>query len=347
MKPDTLAILNDPELLVVRDEHFAHMEDVFAGRDKGPGQCFVLYGVAEDIDVDPDNPNDIQARIDDAFDRLAAQADALRDRKVFRPLIITIGMRGVHFLDSMFHNHTLDPGQTWQTMRVKNPVGQLPLPDLATDPLWALARECTERILAVDAPVVLMNPPCLSCALNLIVNLYGTDIYYAMMDSPNAVRRDLTVVHQIVRDTHKWYADNAVPTGQFQGAAATVRCQPPGYGQIDGCSTQMVSPEFYADMIAPLDAEVLGLYPHGGMIHLCGSHTQHLATWRNMKELRSVQLCAGPNLEVDRYYTELRNDQIIYIGPTKDLSLDRILSVTSGRRIILAENLPGPLPTRR
>jgi len=346
VKPDTLAILSDPELIAIRDMHFARMEDVYAGRDDGPGQCFVLYGVTEDIGVEPEDPGDVQAKVEAALDKLADQADALRDEKVFRPLIIDIGMGGVHYLDRMFHGHVLDEGKTWQTMKLKTPVGRLELPDLATDPLWALARECTERIVAAGAAVVLTTPPCLSCAINLIVNLYGTDIYYAMMDDPDTVRHDLLVVHEIIRATHKWYVDN-VPTRQFQGAAPFVRCQPPGYGQIDGCSTQMISPEFYRDMVAPLDAEVLGLYPNGGMIHLCGSHTQHLKVWREMKPLRALQLCAGPNLEVDVYFNELRDDQIIYIGPTKDLSLDRILSVTAGRRIILAEDLPEPLPQRR
>ena len=346
MKPDTLEILSDPELVAIRDRHFARMEDVFAGRDDGPGECFVLYGETVALGVEPEGDEDIPARLAAALDELADKADRLRDEKVFRPLVLDLGMCGVHFLDRMFHGHVLDAGKAWQNMRLKAPIGQLRLPDLATDPLWARARECAERAVAAHATVPLMTPPCLSAPLNVILNLYGDEVYFAMLDDPDAVRADLAVIQELVRTTRRWFVDN-VPTRQYQGAAAFVRCQPPGYGQIDGCSTQMISPELYADMIAPLDAELLGLYPNGGQIHLCGAHTQHCRTWAKMDALRSVQLCAGPNLEVDVYFNELRDDQIIYIGPTKDLSLDHILNVTAGRRIILAENLPEPLPTRR
>ena len=346
MKPDTFAILSDPELVAARDKHFARMEDVYAGRDDGPGQCFVLYGESVSIGVEPLADDNVPEKIEAALDELAGRADALRDEKVFRPLILEVGICSVHFLDRMFHKHVLDEGKVWQNMRMKTPIGQLQPPDLKTDPLWALARECAERAVAMNTSVPLMTPPCLSSPLNVMLNLYGADVYFAMLEDPDAVRRDLAVIHELVLTTRQWYIDN-VPTRQFQGAAALVRCQPPGYGQIDGCSTQMISPELYADMIAPLDAEILGLYPNGGMIHLCGAHTQHCRTWREMASLRAVQLCAGPNLEVDVYFNELRDDQIIYIGPTKDLSMDRILDVTGGRRIILAEDLPEPLPMRR
>ena len=346
MKPDTLSILSDPELIAIRDRHFARMEDVYAGRDDGPGECFVLYGESVSIGVEPYDDEDIQAKVEAALDELAGKADALRDEKVFRPLILEVGLCNVHFLDRMFHGHALDEGKVWQNMRLKTPIGQLRPPDLATDPLWARARECAERAVAMGTTVPLMTPPCLSSPLNVILNLYGDEVYFAMLEDPDAVRADLAVIQELVLTTRQWYIDN-MPARQFQGAAALVRCQPPGYGQIDGCSTQMISPELYADMIAPLDGEILGLYPNGGMIHLCGSHTQHCGTWSKMDVVRAVQLCAGPNLEVDVYFNELRDDQIIYIGPTKDLSLDRILNVTGGRRTILAEDLPGPLPMRR
>ncbi len=38
-----------------------------------------------------------------------------------------------------------------------------------------------------------------------------------------------------------------------------------------------------------VDDELLLVYPHGGMIHLCGSHTQYIPVWREMKFLRAVE----------------------------------------------------------
>ncbi len=345
MKPDTLSILRDPEYVALRDKHFARMEDVFANRDEVE-ECFVLYGETKSIEVEPLSDDDIQAKIELALDDLAGRVECLRDPKVFRPVILEIGLCGVHFLDRMFHKHVLDEGKVWQNMRLKTPIGQLQPVDLATDPLWAQARQCAERAVAMNTTVPLMTPPCLSSPLNVILNLYGADVYFAMLEDPAAVRHDLAAIHELVLTTRKWFID-LVPHMQYQGAAAIVRAQPPGYGQIDGCSTQMISPELYDEMIAPLDAEILGQYPNGGQIHLCGAHTQHCPTWAKMPQVRSVQLCAGPNLEVDVYFNELRDDQMIYIGPTKDLSMDRILDVTGGQRIILADNIPQPLPRKR
>ena len=30
---------------------------------------------------------------------------------------------------------------------------------------------------------------------------------------------------------------------------------------------------------------MLSLYPHGGLLHLCGAHTQHIPVWREMAAL--------------------------------------------------------------
>ena len=40
----------------------------------------------------------------------------------------------------------------------------------------------------------------------------------------------------------------------------------------------------------PLDDALLGDYPDSGMIHLCGSHGQHIQSFRDMRHLHAVQL---------------------------------------------------------
>ena len=102
-----------------------------------------------------------------------------------------------------------------------------------------------------------------------------------------------------------------------------------------GCSTQLLSPELYRDFIAPLDDRLLSVYPHGGMIHLCGAHTQHIPVWRDMQSLRAIQLNDRAAEDLAYYFNNLRNDQILYVNPCDTMPIDRILAITGGRRTVL------------
>jgi len=101
-----------------------------------------------------------------------------------------------------------------------------------------------------------------------------------------------------------------------------------------GCATQLISKELYDAFIAPLDEEVLSVYPHGGMYHLCGSHSQHLATWREMPCLRAFQVNDRATEDFERYVSTLRDDQIIYAFPTANMTKEKLLQKTRGRRTV-------------
>ena len=94
-------------------------------------------------------------------------------------------------------------------------------------------------------------------------------------------------------------------------------------------------------MLADLDERLLGVYENGGMIHLCGSHTQHVETFKNMKTLKSVQLNdrAAENLEV--YFNELRDDQIIYLNPCDGMPVRKAIEITKGKRLVVCANVNG------
>ncbi|MCC6445627.1 MAG: hypothetical protein IT210_19495 [Armatimonadetes bacterium] len=66
------------------------------------------------------------------------------------------------------------------------------------------------------------------------------------------------------------------PESQLQPVVAAGRCQPPGFGQLCGCSTQLLSGSAYREFVAPLDDALHSVYPHDGMIHRCGAHAQHI-----------------------------------------------------------------------
>jgi hypothetical protein len=66
-----------------------------------------------------------------------------------------------------------------------------------------------------------------------------------------------------------------------------------------------------------------------------------------MKSLRSVQLCTFSNEDLELYFSELRDDQVIYVGPSQGVTLDWILDVTGGERIVIAADVPTPVFKRR
>ena len=95
----------------------------------------------------------------------------------------------------------------------------------------------------------------------------------------------------------------------------------------------------YDEFIAPLDDELLSVYPNGGMIHLCGVHTQHIPTWRGMESVRAIQVNDRASEDLEIYFNELRDDQIIYLNPIATMTVERAMEITGGRRIVFVADL--------
>jgi hypothetical protein len=136
----------------------------------------------------------------------------------------------------------------------------------------------------------------------------------------------------------------AVPEPVRVNPVAHDRFAPPGYGYVDGCATQLISPAHYREFFAPLDGEILRLHRLGGMIHLCGACTQHIPVWRAMKELASVQINDRAAEDFPAYFAGLRADQVIYICPTRSMPIAKILGISGGRRVVIQQTLEKPIP---
>ena len=87
-----------------------------------------------------------------------------------------------------------------------------------------------------------------------------------------------------------------------------------------------MSADLYRQFVAPFDGELLSAQPRGGMIHLCGAHTQHLPVWREMPELRAVQVNDRAAEDLEAYFTGLRDDQVIYLNPTATMTAQPAVS---------------------
>ena len=74
------------------------------------------------------------------------------------------------------------------------------------------------------------------------------------------------------------------------------------------------------------------------MIHLCGSHGQHIPAWREMPAVRAIQLNDRAADELELYYRGLREDQVIYVNPTSYMTVERIMAITRGHRVVIVSD---------
>jgi len=232
---------------------------------------------------------------------------------------------------------------SWQVLMVDAPVGTLERPVLEDLPAWQVMVDFAQAFLERDVPAVLYGLPTIAGVLNIAVNLYGQDILLAMITDPDAARHDLEVTGDVLCTVHRWYLEH-IPLEQMQCIIPGGRCQPPGYGQLCGCTTHLISRKHYAELVAPLDDALLSLYPHGGMIHLCGVHAHHVPTWRDMASLRAVQINDRAAADLEVYFDELRDDQVIYVNPCDGVLVERIMQIMAGQRVVVVADLEEPLP---
>ena len=336
LSPEVRAVLNDETLIARRDLWFRRMSCLFDGAQDDYNDEFV-YTLAGGVPREWD-PADAFARsepekwVADCLNRIAQAPEIAGNR--FAPLCVEYPIYGVHFIDKIFGADVFWKDNQWSAHYLTTPIGQLQMPDLEKDETWALARRAALAFVEEDVRLPLFGMPTLSSALNIFINLYGGEALEAMLLDEEAAQHDLNVINDLIRTLHRWYLAN-VPLEQLQAVVSWARTQPAGYGQLCGCSTQLLSGELYAKMVAPLDDALLGEWPHGGMIHFCGAHTQHMETFRSMKHLRALQLNDRAACDLKQYYDGLRDDQILYLNPCGGMPVEEAVSITGGNRMVL------------
>ena len=341
LREKTRLFLNDQALIDKRDMWFERLLNLFEGRPDAYNEKYVfsVHGfVPRPADesmpyTDPEN------WVIECLEMLSDLPEMQRNR--FMPLCVEYPIYGVHFIDKMFGADVFFKDGQWNARYLKTPIGKLEMPDLEKDETWMLARRAAKAFLDADVKLPLFGLPTLSSALNIMVNLYGGDALIAMIEDEENALNDLTVINNLIRALHKWYLDT-IPHKQLQPVISWERTQPPGFGQLCGCTTQLLSGKMYERLIAPLDDQLLSDYPNGGMIHLCGAHSQHIETFRNMKNLRALQLNDRASHDLKLYLDGLREDQIIYLAPCEGMSIEKALEISKGKRIVLPAPINAP-----
>ena len=331
-------ILNDETLIAIRDGWFAKLESLFHGT-YSDGRAFALNGVLAVGKSDP--YAEPEKWVDECLlDVAENKAEKLRNDKMFVPVCVEYGIYGVHYVDKIFGADVYFQDGQWYNRYLDTPIGELEEPDLENNETVRLSVRAAEQFVRHGGKLPLFGLPTIASPLNIAVNLYGQEILMEMLADPDNARKDLETIARVLIRLHKLFR-SIVPERQLQPVISWNRTQPPGYGQICGCTTQLVSEELYRDLISDLDEAILGVYPHGGMIHLCGSHTQHLQTFRNMKKLKALQLNDRAAEDLKVYFEGLREDQIIYLNPCEGMPIERALQITKGERLVIAETIQG------
>ena len=341
--------LNNDALIRERDEWFSRLSDLFENRPNAYNarHVFTLDGFV------PRPVNERQAYYEpeawiNACLELAAALPPFTGQR-FAPVCVEYPIYGVHFIDKVLGANVFNlQGDSeeqdvfqWNASYLTTPVGSLQMPDLDSNETWALAKRAAMAFLEADVKLPLYGMPTLASPLNILLNLYGQEALVAMCDDEEAVMHDLRIITDVIGAMHKWHREH-IPEAQLQPVISWNRTQPPGFGQICGCTTQLISGDFYRKFAAPLDDELLAIYPHGGMIHLCGSHTQHLNCFRDMPHLRAVQVNDRAAEDLKAYLEGLREDQIIYVNPCPGMPAEEAVRLSGGKRIVLAAAIDAP-----
>ena len=330
-------ILNRPDLIARRDMWINRMQDMYASRENewNSQHLYRISGTFGSCSHDPYSEPELW--VEDCLESLAERYEALEDDNYFRPLIVEYGIYGVHYTDKILGADVIRNNDQWYALRLKTPVGELERPDLDSNHVWQLTQRVINAFLEADVALPFFGVPTFASALNVAVNLYSESILMEMLAEPDSAMKDLVTINDLLCEMHS-YCRSRIPAAQLQMYCCGARTQPPGFGELCGCTTQLISGELYRELIAPLDDKLLSVYPNGGMIHLCGAHTQHMQTFRDMKSLRVIHMNDRATFDLERYFNELREDQVIYIHPCKEMPLETILEITGGKRVFILHN---------
>jgi len=327
-------ILNDGRLINHRNMWMNRLQNLFDNKPDEFNERNIIGIYGPGIWASSQTLQNPELWIKESLESLAETAENSYDENNFRPLCVECSILGVHFIDKIFGANVFYQDDQWYNHYLPTEVGELQKPNLDKCEVWQIAKRAAVEFVRQDVKLPLFGLPTIASALVTAVNLYGDQILMAMLAEPEAASRDLNIINETLVEIHNWYK-GVLPTDQLHPVVAFERTQPPGYGQICGCTCQMISAETYEKLIAPLDDALLGCYPKGGMMHLCGAHAQHIPALRNMKNLKSIQINDRACMDLEQYYNGLRPDQIIYFMPYEDMSIEQALAITGGNRLVI------------
>ena len=326
-------ILNNPQYIAIRDLWFSRLQGVFDDQADN-AEAFRLLGIVNDYGTEASLRDCPEKWVVRCLEHLAENAEKSQASEFFAPLCIEniFPLYGVHFIDKILGSEVFYQDEQWYNHRLSSAIGSLRPVNLDENPTWRLAEDIARKFVSEDVALPLFGLPVIASALNIAVNLYGEEILVAMLTEPDAAWHDLKIINDTLCEIHRRY-QSIIPPRQLQPTLAFLRAQPPGYGQICGCTTQLISSESYERFILPLDDELLGTYKHGGMIHFCGAHTHLLGAFAKMRNLRAIQLNDRAAMDLKLYFDALPHI-VVYFNSCEQISTREAKEITANRRLV-------------
>lgn len=321
----------DTELAEIIAEHLARLQTILKGQR--PDRPMHLAGTWGQATADPFT--DPITCIKQQIISLSARKSELKNRSCFCPGTTGHVLYVTHFIDALLGSqvYDLDGNGNWQNKYLDREVGTLTAPDIDSHPAWNIIKRCAMFFKECELRSVYYETPVVSSPLNTAVNLYGQEFLISLYEEPEAAHHDLRVITDVIIAVNAWFIDH-MPADSLQVVGTTTRFRPPGYGHLCGCTSQLVGADQYQEFIVPYNEEILSLFPHGGMIHICGSHTQHIPAWRAMDQLAILQTNDRASVDLEQYIDGLRDDQVLYNLHCPDMPWERADEIAGGRRIV-------------
>ena len=325
--------------------HWDRARQLFEGRQ--PDWVPLIWRHGKTVPIHEDF--DPAAWLGEAINELREEAGLFSDRDVWVPFALTLQRYQLHFLAALFGCPIWERDNiAWRKSLTALgwDLADLRKPDLSGNTVYeemiGLIRFMED---ATDGRIPMELPELLS-PLTEAVTLFEEPFLVALRDKPELAATVVEIIAETTIEVHAGLlaaADGAFVYGSLH------ECTLPGYNTILGCSSQLVSPQCYREHGADWDEALLLSWSAGGSMHLCGSHTQHMDRWREMRGLKAIQLNDRASDDLEAYWTGLRSDQCIVLWPTETMTIDDAVRITGGRRLIigvdgLEEDARQPIP---
>ena len=330
------------ELFRVQREHEARMRHLLAGRQ--PGRVPVFQYRA--LELPKVGPYDREQWLVGRLAELHENPDPYCDPMTWRVPALALCRYGLHFTSAVLGCDIEDrQGEVWCRPRREEQrrLEQFLPPNLAESPVFQEMLDLLRFVAGATRNRLPIELPFLAPPLLAAVDLFGQDFLVALADAPEQAARVLRELAAAVLDMRARLLD-AAPGADLRGHHTCACPVPADFTFVYACTTQLVSGTTYREHIAALDAAMLRQRAHGGCLHLCGRHTQHLDTWRRAPEVKAVQVNDAAALDFEAYWRGLRKDQFVVLWLTDDMPLDRVLAISGGRRLALRADLGEPIP---
>ncbi len=260
--------------------------------------------------------------------------ETLDGASLYYPIIEMFSLYGTHYVDKLLGGDVTWTGDQFWSKEMKCDVSCLQPPDLKNSALLKETIELAQWIKEKTDGKFLISMPDVGCPLNVAVNLFGENFFLEMAMDPESAKRVLMLIGDV---TKLVYDALVAAVGQ-----ETIRCHnafyvytPQDYAGLSICATQMISPDNFSELVAAADDACVPDCYKGMIQHLCGSSKQHVAEIARRPRIKGVQLNDDAADQFEAYYEGLREDQIFYLWPTENMPLDKILSITGGKRLVV------------